>query len=317
MPKKNILSIVVPIYNEATIILTFHQRLVAVLDGMDVQAEIVYVNDGSSDKTLEQLTSLRSADPRIALVDLSRNFGKEIALSAGLDHSTGDAVVVIDADLQDPPELIPTLYAHWKKGFDVVYAKRISRSGETFFKKMTAHLFYRVLHCLSNVQIPIDTGDFRLISRRVVDSLKSLRETHRFMKGLFTWVGYPQIAVPYERDPRVGGTTKWNYWKLWNLAIEGITSFSIAPLKISTYFGFVTAFGAFLYALVIIYKTLMYGESIQGYPSLMVVMLFLGGIQLITLGIIGEYLGRTFVETKARPLYLLNSYQPANQEETK
>lgn len=319
MQDKNVLSIVVPIYNEATIICEFHKRLIAVLAKLNCQSEIIYVNDGSTDSSLETLQQLRAEDLRVAIVDLSRNFGKEIALSAGLDHSQGDAIVVIDADLQDPPELIPDLVEQWKNGFDVVYAKRVSRRGETWFKKLSAYLFYRVLHRISPIQVPMDTGDFRLISRQVADSLKQLRETHRFMKGLFAWVGYRQTAVPFERDPRIGGKTKWNYWKLWNLAIEGITSFSIAPLKVATYLGFITASGAFLYAMMIIYKTLLYGESVKGYPSLMVVMLFLGGIQLITLGIIGEYLGRTFVETKERPLYFVKQFEPSNalQEEAK
>ncbi len=307
-----VLSIVVPVFNETTIITAFHQRLTAVLDTIPFPSEIVYVNDGSTDNSVDILKKIRENDARVALVDLSRNFGKEIALSAGLDHTHGDAIVVIDADLQDPPELIPKLIQEWQRGFDVVFAKRTSRAGETWFKKITAHFFYRLLHKLSPIEIPIDTGDFRLLSRRTVEALKLLRETHRFMKGLFAWVGYPQIAVEYERDRRYGGESKWNYWKLWNLAIEAITSFSIAPLKLATYLGFTTAFGSFIYALFIIYKTLVFGDPVQGYPSIMVVILFLGGIQLVTLGIMGEYLGRTFVETKQRPLYLVKDYEAPN-----
>jgi len=310
MLKDKLLSIVVPAYNEATILSAFHQRLGATLATLSIGSEIIYVNDGSTDDTIKVLHTLRTNDARVAIVDLSRNFGKEIALSAGLDYANGDAVVVIDADLQDPPELIPTLLEHWQEGYDIVYAKRVSRAGETWFKKFSAYLFYRVLRKISPLQIPMDTGDFRLLSRRTVEALKQLRETHRFMKGLFSWIGFPQIAVLYERDPRFGGKSKWNYWKLWNLAIEGITSFSIAPLKFSTYLGSMTALGAFVYALVIIYKTLVFGEPVPGYPSLMVVILFLGGIQLLTLGIIGEYLGRTFVETKQRPLYFVKDYMP-------
>jgi len=306
------ISIVVPVYNEVTIIHHFHQRLSRVIETLALPTEILYVNDGSTDNTLSLLYEWQQTDPRITVVDLSRNFGKEIALSAGLDHSQGEAVIVIDADLQDPPELIPQFIKHWQQGSDVVYAKRLSRAGETWFKKFTAHLFYRLLHRLSIIKIPIDTGDFRLLSRRTVEALKQCRETHRFMKGLFTWVGYKQTAVSYERDPRIGGQTKWNYPKLLNLAIEGITSFSIAPLKFATYFGFSAAFLAFIYALLIVYKTVFYGESVHGYPSLMVVILFLGGIQLVTLGIIGEYLGRTFDEVKRRPLYLTNDYKPAS-----
>ncbi len=311
MLKNKLLSIVVPVYNEALILSAFNQRLCAVLDTLDCSSEIVYVNDGSTDDSAKLLHTLHLNDARVAIVDLSRNFGKEIALSAGLDHANGDAIVVIDSDLQDPPELIPVLLQHWQKGYDIVYAKRSSRAGETWFKKLSAYLFYRLLHKISPLQIPVDTGDFRLLSRRTVDALKQLRETHRFMKGLFTWIGFPQIAVPYERDPRFAGKSKWNYWKLWNLAIEGITSFSIAPLKFATYLGSITALGSFIYALIIIYKTLVFGEPVAGYPSLMVVILFLGGIQLLTLGIIGEYLGRTFVETKQRPLYFVKNYSPA------
>lgn len=317
MQKEHFLSIVVPLYNEANILSAFHARLTAVLETLkrtlNISFEIIYVNDGSTDTSTMVLLTLKTQDPRIAIIDLSRNFGKEIALSAGLDHAHGEATIVIDADLQDPPEVIPRLIEQWQQGFDVVFATRISRAGESWVKKGSAQLFYRLLNKISPIQIPVDTGDFRLLSRRTVEALKHLRETHRFMKGLFSWVGFPQIAVPYERDPRFGGKSKFNYWKLWNLAIEGITSFSIAPLKLSTYFGFATACVAFIYALMIIYKTLVFGEPVQGYPSLMVVMLFLGGIQLITLGIIGEYLGRTFVETKGRPLYLIKNYSQSEQ----
>jgi glycosyltransferase involved in cell wall biosynthesis len=276
---------------------------------LSADCEIVYVNDGSQDGTLLTVTGF--GDPRVAVIDLSRNFGKEVAMTAGLDHSCGDAVIVIDADLQDPPELIPELIAKWQDGFDVVYARRTVRDGESFLKKTTAGLFYRAIQFLSRIKIPQDTGDFRLLSRRAVDALKQLREQHRFMKGLFTWIGYPQIAVYYRRDRRFAGRTKWSYWRLWNFALEGITSFSIGPLKIATYMGLLTAFGAFSYAAFVIYKTVAYGEPVRGYPSLMVVVLFLGGVQLISLGIIGEYLGRMFDETKRRPLYLINSFLPS------
>jgi polyisoprenyl-phosphate glycosyltransferase len=303
-------SVVVPAYNEEEVLPELQKRLSAVLESMDVGWEIVYVNDGSTDKTLEVLNGF--AGPRVAVIDLSRNFGKEIAMTAGLDHARGDAVVVIDADLQDPPELIPELVRKWREGFDVVYARRTARDGETYLKRSTAKLFYRVIQSISRVRIPEDTGDFRLLSRRAVEALKSLREHHRFMKGLFAWIGYPQVAVYYRRDARFAGETKWNYWRLWNFALEGITSFSIAPLKIATYFGLLTAAGAFLFAAIVIYKTLVYGDPVQGYPSLMVVVLFLGGVQLISLGMIGEYLGRMFNETKQRPLYLVNRYLPSS-----
>jgi glycosyltransferase involved in cell wall biosynthesis len=307
--QKLTLSVVVPAYNEEEVLPELHRRLSAVLDTLGVEWEILYINDGSTDGTLEVVNGFN--DPRVALIDLSRNFGKEIAMTAGLDHARGDAVVVIDADLQDPPELIPELVQKWQEGFDVVYARRSVREGETFVKKATAKLFYRSIQSISRVKIPPDTGDFRLLSRRAVESLKLLREQHRFMKGLFAWIGYPQVAVYYRRDPRFAGKTKWNYWRLWNFAIEGITSFSIAPLKLATYVGLLTAVGAFLAAGMVVYKTIFYGEPVRGYPSLMVVVLFLGGVQLMSLGMIGEYLGRMFNETKQRPLYLVNRFVPS------
>lgn len=312
-----LLSVVVPAYNEEEVLPEFHKRISTILDSMAIEAEIVYVNDGSADKTLEVMQELCKKDPRVAIVDLSRNFGKEIALTAGLDHANGDAVVVIDADLQDPPELIPELVKHWKDGYDVVYAKRIVRDGETIIKKTTAYVFYRLIQKVSRVKIPEDTGDFRLLSRRAVDSLIQLREHHRFMKGLYAWIGYPQKAVPYQRDRRYAGQTKWNYWKLWNFALEGITSFSIAPLKLATYLGVITALSAFIYALFIVFKTLVYGEPVRGYPSLMVAILFFGGIQLFFTGVLGEYLGRMFNETKHRPLYFLKGYKPSRFDRMK
>lgn len=304
-----ILSIVVPAYNEEEVLPEFHKRLTSVLEEVEGSCEILYVNDGSSDRTLEVLNGFN--DPRVTIIDLSRNFGKEIALTAGLDHTKGAAVVVIDADLQDPPELIPKFIEKWQGGYDVVYARRTARDGETFIKKATAKLFYRFIQGVSRVKIPEDTGDYRLLSRRAVEALKQLRETHRFMKGLFAWIGYPQIAVNYRRDPRFAGKTKWNYWHLWNFAIEGITSFTINPLKIASYLGLTTSIVSFTYALFVIFKTLVYGDPVQGYPTLMVVILFLGGVQLMSLGVIGEYLGRMFNETKQRPLYLINSFTPA------
>jgi polyisoprenyl-phosphate glycosyltransferase len=304
-------SIIVPAYNEQDVLPQFHKRLSAVLASINESVEVIYVNDGSRDGTLAVLRRLRASDPRIAIVDLSRNFGKEIAVTAGLDHSKGAAVVLIDADLQDPPELIPQFIKEWKNGYDVVYATRMSREGESRFKKATAYIFYRVINQISRVKIPADTGDYRLLSRRAVNALGKLREQHRFMKGLFTWIGYPQKGIPYHRDSRYAGTTKWNYWNLWNFALEGITSFTIGPLKMATYLGLVTAVIAFIYAGIIIAKTLLYGDPVAGYPSLMVVILFLGGVQLITVGIMGEYIGRMFDESKQRPLYFVNAYEPA------
>lgn len=308
------LSVVVPAFNEEKVLQEFHRRLSNVLESVSGKTEIVYVNDGSTDSTLKLMKSLREKDHKIAIIDLSRNFGKEIALSAGLDYARGEAVVVIDADLQDPPELITELIKHWMEGYDVVFAKRTLREGETVLKKTTASIFYRLLRSISSIKIPEDSGDFRLLSRRAVDSLKLLKEQHRFMKGLFTWIGYPQKAVTYHRDSRYAGETKWNYWRLWNFALEGITSFTIGPLKAASYLGLGTAFLAFLYALFIIYKTLVYGEPVKGYPSLLVIILFLSGIQLIALGVIGEYIGRIFNETKRRPLYFVNNYLPSVTE---
>jgi glycosyltransferase involved in cell wall biosynthesis len=308
---KPVLSIVVPAYNEAEGLAQFHRRLQGVLDGVGLSAEILFVNDGSSDATRAVLDAIRSEDSRVAIVDLSRNFGKEIALTAGLDHALGDAVVVIDADLQDPPELIPTLIERWREGYDVVYARRTRRTGESLLKKTTAKVFYRIMAGIGSTAIPTDTGDFRLLSRRAVDALTRLRERHRFMKGLFSWIGYRQVAVEYVREPRFTGNTKWNYWKLWNFAIEGFTSFTIAPLKIATYIGVSTAAAAFVYATGIIVRTLVHGRDVPGYASLMVAVLFLGGIQLMSLGVLGEYVGRMFNETKGRPLYLIHEYLPA------
>jgi glycosyltransferase involved in cell wall biosynthesis len=305
------LSVVVPAYNEEEVLPEFHRRLSAVLVTLQGDFEVVYINDGSRDRTLEVLRSLRAEDPHVSIVDLSRNFGKEIALTAGIDHATGDAVVVIDADLQDPPELIPELIAQWQAGFDVVFARRTARDGESLFKKATASAFYRLIQRVSRVEIPADTGDFRLLSRRAVDALKQLREQHRFMKGLFAWIGFPQKAVPYRRDPRFAGETKWNYWKLWNFALEGFTSFTIAPLKIATYVGILVALVSFVFAAWIVYKTIVFGDPVRGYPSLIVVVLFLGGVQLLSIGVMGEYLGRLFDESKRRPLYFLNAYEPA------
>ena len=303
-------SVVVPAYNEEAGIVEFHRRLSVVMNALGAW-EVIYVNDGSRDRTGPFIEALREADNHVALVNLSRNFGKEIATTAGLDHARGDAVIVIDADLQDPPELIPELVAGWREGYDMIYAQRRIREGETWLKRTTADLFYRLMQNLGGVQLPRNTGDFRLMSRRVVDALLQLREQHRFMKGLFAWVGFPTKAVLYNRAPRHSGETKWNYPKLWTLAIEGITSFTVMPLKVATYLGLAVAIVAVIFGGQVIVKTILFGNSVAGYPSLMTVILFLGGVQLITLGVIGEYLGRVFNETKGRPLYLVERYSPS------
>ncbi len=302
-----LLSVVIPAYNEEEVLSAFHRRMGKVIDELSCETELLFVNDGSRDRTLAVLTELQEHDSRVSIIDLSRNYGKEVAMTAGLDYARGDAVVVIDADLQDPPELILEMVEYWRQGYDVVYAQRTKREGETYLKRVTAKGFYRLMGRLAHIPIPRDTGDYRLMSRRTVDALNQLRERNRFMKGLFAWVGFPQKAIPYLRDPRYAGKSKWNYWELWNFAIEGITSFTEAPLKLSTYLGLLTALLAFIYGIWIIVKTILYGDPVTGYPSLMVVVLFLGGVQLITLGIIGEYLGRTYAETKQRPLYLINA----------
>lgn len=300
-----VLSIVVPMFNEAENIGPFYERLKKVLDNNGESYEIICVNDGSTDATLENLLKLREKDPNIKVVDLSRNFGKEIALTAGLDFSSGMAVIPIDADLQDPPELIPQLVAKWKEGYEVVYAVRKSRLGESLFKKLTAHLFYRLAEKIMDINIPRDTGDFRLMDRSSVDALKNMRERNRFMKGLFAWVGFKQFAIYYERDPRHKGKTKWNFFKLLNFAIEGITSFSYVPLRLATYIGLVIALMSFFYAAYIMISTLIYGNPVPGYPSLITIILFLGGVQLICIGILGEYMGRIYNEVKQRPVYVI------------
>jgi len=308
MQVESTLSVVVPVYNEKEVLVDFHERITHVLDNLSLAAEIIYVNDGSLDDTLSILNKIREQDVRVAIVDLSRNFGKEIAMTAGLHKADGDAVIVIDADLQDPPELIPSLIDEWQNGYDVIYAKRAKREGESAFKKLTAHLFYRLMGMIGQIKIPEDTGDYRLLSRRAVDALNTLGEHHRFMKGLFTWIGYRQKAVMYDRDPRHAGESKWNYWHLWNFAIEGITSYSSAPLKLASYLGLLTALGAFSYGIFIVIRTILYGDPVQGYPSMVVIVLFLGGVQLMSIGVLGEYVGRIFTETKQRPLYFINKF---------
>jgi glycosyltransferase involved in cell wall biosynthesis len=311
--QRQLISIVVPVFNEEAVVPEFHQAMTDVLSEQSFDFEIIYVNDGSSDNTLHRINALRQKDNRITLIDLSRNFGKEIALTAGLHKAVGDAVVVIDADLQDPPELIPELIREWQNGYDVVYAQRTHRKGESLLKRITSHFFYRIIQRVNKVDIPEDTGDFRILSRRAVNALNSFGEQHRLMKGLFAWIGFKQKAIRYQRDARYAGKTKWNYWRLWNLALDGITSFTIAPLKISTYLGLLTASGAFAYGIYMIIDTLLYGNPVPGYPSLIVIILMLGGVQLVAIGILGEYLGRIFNETKHRPLYFINEYLPCAQ----
>jgi polyisoprenyl-phosphate glycosyltransferase len=306
-----VVSVVVPAYNEAPSLPEFHRRLAAVMDGLGLAWELVIVDDGSRDPTAAVADALRAADRRVALLALSRNFGKEIAATAGLDHARGEAVILIDADLQDPPELIPRLVAAWRDGYDMVYAERRDRAGDSWLKRRTAAAFYRLMRRWGPVELPPQAGDFRLMSRPVVDALVSLREHHRFMKGLYAWVGFRSCGVPYSRAPREAGHSKWNYWRLWNLALEGITGFSVLPLQLASYLGVAVALFAAVFGGQLVLRTLLFGNPVPGYPSLMAVVLFLGGVQLITLGVIGEYLGRVFNETKRRPLYLVARFEPS------
>jgi glycosyltransferase involved in cell wall biosynthesis len=304
------LSIVVPVHDEEAVLTEFHRRLVAAVAGVAGGIEIIYVDDGSTDATPRILQQLRAQDARIGIVRLSRNFGKEQAMSAGLREARGSATAVIDADLQDPPELIPAMLDAWRGGADVVNMRRRERAGESWLKRATAFAFYRVMNRLSDVPIPVDTGDFRLLSRRALDALNSLPERNRVMKGLFAWIGFRQRTIEYDREPRAAGASKWRYWKLWNLALEGITGFSIGPLKVATYVGFLTALSAFGYAAFVFTKTLALGDPVRGFPTLIVVISFLGGLQLMAIGVLGEYVGRLFVEAKNRPLYLVEELHP-------
>jgi polyisoprenyl-phosphate glycosyltransferase len=303
------ITILVPAYNEEDVLNQLYKRISTVAANVSKYSfEILFINDGSKDNTMHIVRELRMQDKRVSYVDLSRNFGKEIAMIAGFDYATGDAVIVIDADLQDPPELIPEMIYYWEQGYDDVYAKRRNRAGETWFKKWTASKFYTLLQKVTRVPIQENTGDFRLLDRRCVDALKEMRESQRYTKGMFSWIGFNKKEILFDRDPRAAGESKWNYFKLFDLAIEGLTSFTTAPLRISAFFGMGISFFAFLYMSWVIIKTLIWGETVVGYPSLMAVILFLGGIQLLSLCIIGEYLGRIFNETKNRPLYYVNVY---------
>ncbi|MHB8248861.1 MAG: glycosyltransferase family 2 protein [Acidithiobacillus sp.] len=300
-------SLVVPCHNEAENLSALYTRVLAVMEKTGGSWEMVCINDGSTDDTLERLLALHRGDSRVVVIDLSRNFGKEAALTAGLDHACGDVAIPLDADLQDPPELIHDLLTKWQEGYDVVNAVRLSRDGESCLKRASAHAFYRVINRMSEVDIPADTGDFRLLSRPVLEALKMLPERRRFMKGLFAWVGFRTTSVYYHREPRYAGKTKWNYWRLWNFAVEGITSFSQVPLQLASHLGLFVSLLAFLYAVYLIIGTMIYGNFVKGYPSMMVALLFLGGVQLMALGVIGEYLGRLYEESKRRPVYLVRN----------
>jgi glycosyltransferase involved in cell wall biosynthesis len=316
MTARPMLSVVVPVRNEDAVLPEFHRRLLAAIEPLRGDLEVIYIDDGSVDRTRELLELASQLDPRVGYVCLSRNFGKEAATSAGLQHARGEATVVIDGDLQDPPELIPSMIAAWRGGADVVNMRRRSRAGESWLKRATAGGFYRLMNRVSEVPIPVDTGDFRLLSRRAVDALNALPERNRVMKGLFAWIGFKQATIEYDRSARVAGKSNWQYWKLWNLALEGFTGFSVAPLKIATYVGFATAATAFLFAGYMIAKTLAFGEQVRGFPTLIAVISFLGGLQLMAIGVLGEYVARLFVEAKGRPLYLVDKFHAPAQAAT-
>lgn len=303
------ISILIPAYNEQEVINTLYDRLNKVIDPIvNYNFEILFVNDGSKDDTLNIIKRYRENDKRISYVSLSRNYGKEIAMAAGFDYTTGDAVIIMDADLQDPPELIPKMIQYWEKGYDDVYAKRISRKGETWFKKWSSKTFYSILQKLTNIQIQKDTGDFRLLDRRCVEAIKKMRETQRYTKGIFSWIGYNKKEILFHRDPRLAGKTKWNYKKLFDLAVEGITSFTIAPLRIASFAGLFTVFSVVLYMLYVLINLIIFKQVVNEYTFVFILLFLLGGIQLTCLGVIGEYLGRIFNETKRRPLYLIDGY---------
>jgi dolichol-phosphate mannosyltransferase len=309
-------SIVVPVYNEEEVIHETYRRLTEVMRSTKEAYELLFVNDGSKDRTAEIIKEYSEQDPAVVLLDFARNFGHQIAITAGMDYARGEAVVVIDADLQDPPELILEMIEKWKQGFDVVYAKRTKRKGETYFKKQTAAMFYRFLRAMTDIDIPLDTGDFRLLDRKVCDQMNSIQEKNRFVRGLVSWVGFKQIAVEYERDERLAGESKYPLKKMLKLSMDGITSFSYKPLKLASYAGVTLSGIGFIYLLVVMYLKLFTDSTITGWSSLIVIQLFFSGIILIILGMIGEYIGRIYDETKNRPLYIVREkYQLETREE--
>jgi glycosyltransferase involved in cell wall biosynthesis len=312
------ISIIIPAYNEEESLPLLYDRLNKVISNLEnYEFEMLFINDGSKDNTLKIIKELREKDARVSYVDFSRNFGKEVAMIAGLDYAKGDCVIFIDADLQDPPELIPELIKYWEEGYDDVYARRKSRKGETFLKKFTSKMYYKVLQSLTRVEIQKDTGDFRLLDRRCVNALKQLRETQRCSKSMFSWIGYNKKEVLFDRDPRIAGTTKWNYKKLMDLAIDGITSFTTSPLRISTYLSIPTFLALIVYFIYVIIKCITQSVAIQAFQAIILLVLFFAGIQIMLFGIMGEYLGRIFNETKNRPLYFIKEYNGVREENNK
>lgn len=315
---KKLISILIPTYNEEAVLDMLFERLdVLTVADKKYDYEFLFVNDGSRDRTYEIIRGRAESDDRISYINLSRNFGKETAMLAGFDHAKGDAVVIIDADLQDPPELIPDMIQYWEQGYDDVFARRRSRAGESWLKKKTSQLYYKILQNSTNIPIQIDTGDFRLLDRRCIEALRQLRESERYTKGMFSWIGYKKKEILYDRDPRAAGETKWNYAKLVNLAIDGITSFTTAPLRISTFVGALISAIAFVYILYLLVRPIFGISTGDGYSSTMAAILFLGGVQLLSLGIIGEYVARIFNETKHRPLYFVEEYHESHTKDKK
>ena len=312
------ITLLIPVYNEESVLLQLFKRLDEFTKNTpNYQFEFLFINDGSVDKSFSIITEQSKKDSRISYINLSRNFGKEIAMIAGIDHVKSDALVIIDADLQDPPELIQEMISYWENGYDDVYARRNNRQGETWLKKKTSQWYYRILQKSTNIPIQIDTGDFRLLDRRCIEALQKFRESQRNTKAIFSWIGYKKKEIFYDRDPRLSGQTKWNYRKLLNLAIDGITSFTTAPLRMATIFGFIISLIAFIWIIYLLVRPLFGVSTGAGYSSLMAVILFLGGVQLLSLGIIGEYIGRIFIETKNRPLYLIEEYHAGNIKKTR
>ena len=311
-------TLLIPAYNEEEVLSSLFDRLNGLANSIkNYKFEFLFVNDGSRDNTLEIIKSQAKKDSRVSYINLSRNFGKEIAMIAGIDHVRGDAMVIIDADLQDPPELIPEMIKHWEEGYDDVYARRSSREGETWLKKKTSEMYYKILQSSTNIPIQIDTGDFRLLDRRCIDALKQFRESQRNTKAMFSWIGYKKKEILYNRDPRLAGTTKWNYRKLSNLAIDGITSFTTAPLRIATITGLLISAISFLYIIYLLVRPIFGVSTGAGYSSTLAVILFMGGVQMLFLGIIGEYIGRIFNETKNRPLYFIEEYHAGTDKKTR
>ena len=312
MKPGQLISVIVPVFNEIEVIDTCYRRLSGVMQALaDFDYELIFIDDGSTDGTHERLMEFHARDRHLKIIKFSRNFGHQIAVTAGIDEAVGDALVIIDADLQDPPEVIPEMVAKWLEGFDVVYGVRKRRAGDSYMKRWTAATFYRLLRRFTNIEIPVDVGDFRLISARAAAQLRQLREKDRFVRGLVSWVGFRQAGVPYERDSRLAGETKYPFRKMMKFAIDGITSFSSLPLKLASWLGYLASFLAFIYLLSVFIQRAM-GYTVEGWATIMVAMLFLGGVQLICIGIIGEYIGRIFNETKSRPMYVIESIHDAN-----